>query len=82
MVHHRQDLQVQYLPEAQAQVVPALAAMAAQKQQTVAQIHMETAVMAQTELSILLEQLVLLTPDLAAAVQATGHLEQQVDPVL
>jgi hypothetical protein len=53
-VHHRQGLPVQYLPEAQAQVVPALAAMAAQKQQTVAQIHMETAVMAQTELSILL----------------------------
>jgi hypothetical protein len=49
-VHHRQDLQVQYLPEAQAQVVPALAAMAALKQQTVARIHMETAVMAQTEL--------------------------------
>jgi hypothetical protein len=55
--------------------------MVAPKQQTVAQIHMETAVMAQTELSILLEQLALLTPDLAVAAQATGYLEQQVDPV-
>jgi len=49
-VHRRQGLPLQFFPEVLVQVALALAAMAAPKQQTVARIHMETAVMAQAEL--------------------------------